>query len=94
MFVFEEFLNNTAFGIGTVSRDTCGMVITAAIWQRLDGHNVKEVEAIALLLAIQFAHNTGLDNVIFEFDYSSTVLLREYFGVIHRNLGLFFNCRD
>jgi hypothetical protein len=56
------------------------MVIAAAIWQRPDGHDVKEAEATALLLAIQFAHNTGLDNVIFEFDYSSTVLLREYFG--------------
>jgi hypothetical protein len=56
------------------------MVIAAAIWQRPDGHDVKEAETTALLLAIQFAHNTGLDNVIFEFDYSSTVLLREYFG--------------
>jgi hypothetical protein len=67
------------------------MVIAAAIWQRPDGHDVKEAETTALLLAIQFAHNTGLDNVIFEFDYSS--FTRGVFWVIHRNLGLFLNCR-
>jgi hypothetical protein len=32
----------TAFGIGTVARDTCSMVLVAAIWQRPDGHDVKE----------------------------------------------------
>ncbi|KAK2359942.1 hypothetical protein QL285_085266 [Trifolium repens] len=39
------------------------MVIAAAIWQRPDGHDVKEAETTVLLLAIQFAHNTEVDHV-------------------------------